>query len=241
MGRFWDLDLFLTSHSLSSLFHGVDLYWPSCTFSWIVIKMFWSKWTVTQFFIHMMPNHTTEDTSTLKEEQLWAWNKDTSLWVHLVSPIKILFMGPLSAPILIRNSWPVSSPYQSCTLKSFRGVPKSGSKRQKLSRYKLQRGKGSLQEKVKAFQFQQYWFSVLALSDLVLQAAVFSLCVLPDDHDVNVLVTSLNSGEGLAVHHIGKQVQARADHAHIDQEKGTVGGIQKKWVNSHSQTQRTKL
>lgn len=44
------------------------------------------------------------------------------------------------------------------------------------------------------------------LSDLMLQTAVFSLCVLPYDHDVNVLVASLNSREGLAVHHIGKQV-----------------------------------
>lgn len=40
----------------------------------------------------------------------------------------------------------------------------------------------------------------------MLQTAVFSLGVLPDDHDVNVPVASLNSGEGLAVHHIGKQV-----------------------------------
>lgn len=47
---------------------------------------------------------------------------------------------------------------------------------------------------------------VSVLSDLVLQTAVLSLCVLPDDHDVNVLVASLNSGEGLAVHHIGIQV-----------------------------------
>lgn len=46
----------------------------------------------------------------------------------------------------------------------------------------------------------------LLASDLMLQTAVFSLCVLPDDHDVDVLVASLNSGEGLAVHHIGKQV-----------------------------------
>lgn len=44
----------------------------------------------------------------------------------------------------------------------------------------------------------------------MLQAAVFSLCVLPDDHDVDVLVTSLDSREGLAVHHISKQVQACA-------------------------------
>lgn len=36
-------------------------------------------------------------------------------------------------------------------------------------------------------------FSKSAGSDLVLQAAVLSLCVLPDDHDVNVLVPSLDS------------------------------------------------
>lgn len=47
---------------------------------------------------------------------------------------------------------------------------------------------------------------VSALADLVLQTAVFSLCVLPDDHDVNVLVASLDPREGLAVHHIGIQV-----------------------------------
>lgn len=47
---------------------------------------------------------------------------------------------------------------------------------------------------------------VSVLSDLVLQIAVLSLCVLPDDHDVNVLVARLDSREGLAVHHIGIQV-----------------------------------
>lgn len=47
---------------------------------------------------------------------------------------------------------------------------------------------------------------VLLLSDLMLQTAVLSLCVLPDDHDVNVLMASLDSWEGLAVHHVGKQV-----------------------------------
>lgn len=44
------------------------------------------------------------------------------------------------------------------------------------------------------------------MSDLVLQTAVLSLRVLPDDHDVDVLVASLDCGEGLAVHHIGIQV-----------------------------------
>lgn len=38
------------------------------------------------------------------------------------------------------------------------------------------------------------------------QITVLSLCVLPDDHDVNVLMASLDSREGLAVHHVGKQV-----------------------------------
>ena len=44
------------------------------------------------------------------------------------------------------------------------------------------------------------------LSDLVLQTAVLSLRVLPDNHDVNVLVASLDSRERLAVHHVGIQV-----------------------------------
>lgn len=51
-------------------------------------------------------------------------------------------------------------------------------------------------------------------SDLMLQTAVLSLCVLPDDHDVNVLVASLDPGEGLTVHHIGVQVQTRAGSPH---------------------------
>lgn len=38
------------------------------------------------------------------------------------------------------------------------------------------------------------------------QIAVLSLCVLPDDHNVNVLVASLDPRQGLAVHHVGKQV-----------------------------------
>lgn len=47
-------------------------------------------------------------------------------------------------------------------------------------------------------------------SDLMLQIAVFSFCVLPDDHDVDVPVSSLDSREGLAVHHVGVQIQACA-------------------------------
>lgn len=42
----------------------------------------------------------------------------------------------------------------------------------------------------------------------MLQTAVLSLSVLPDDQDVNVLVASLDAWEGLAMHHIGIQVQA---------------------------------
>lgn len=48
--------------------------------------------------------------------------------------------------------------------------------------------------------------SLFCVTDLVLQTAVLALCVLPDDHDVNVLVASLDSREGLAVHHIGIEV-----------------------------------
>lgn len=44
------------------------------------------------------------------------------------------------------------------------------------------------------------------LADLVLQIAVLSLSVLPDDHDVNVLVASLDSRERLTMHHIGIQI-----------------------------------
>lgn len=47
---------------------------------------------------------------------------------------------------------------------------------------------------------------VSLLSDLMLQTAVLPLRVLPDDHDINVLVASLDPRERLAVHHIGKQV-----------------------------------
>ena len=47
-------------------------------------------------------------------------------------------------------------------------------------------------------------------TDLVLQAAVFALCVLPDDEDVNALVSGLHPWEGPAVHHIGIQIQTGA-------------------------------
>lgn len=51
---------------------------------------------------------------------------------------------------------------------------------------------------------------VFLLSDLMLQTAVLPLRVLPDDHDVNVLMASLDPRERLAVHHVSKQVQACA-------------------------------
>lgn len=47
-------------------------------------------------------------------------------------------------------------------------------------------------------------------SDLVLQTAVLPLRVLPDDHDINVFMTSLDSWERLAVHHVSEKVQAGA-------------------------------
>lgn len=47
---------------------------------------------------------------------------------------------------------------------------------------------------------------VSVLSDLMLKTAVLSLCVLPDDHDVDIFMASLNSGQRLAVHHIGIEV-----------------------------------
>ena len=39
--------------------------------------------------------------------------------------------------------------------------------------------------------------------DLVLQTAVLPLCVLSDDHDVDIFVSSLNSWERLAMHDVG--------------------------------------
>lgn len=63
---------------------------------------------------------------------------------------------------------------------------------------------------------------VYVMSDLMLQTAVLPLSVLPDDHDINVFVTSLDSWEGLAVHHVGKKVQACAIDAHRDKEKQQV-------------------
>ena len=64
----------------------------------------------------------------------------------------------------------------------------------------------------------------LVCTDLVLQAAVFTLCVLPDDKDVNALVSGLDTWEGLAVHHIGIQIQTGAVDVHekrqIQRKKG---------------------
>jgi len=50
--------------------------------------------------------------------------------------------------------------------------------------------------------------------DLVLQAAVFAFCVLPDDKDVNAFVSGLDTWEWLAVHHIGIQIQSGAVEMH---------------------------
>lgn len=44
----------------------------------------------------------------------------------------------------------------------------------------------------------------------MLQAAVLSLCVLPDDHDVNVSVACPHAWQRLAVHHVGIQIQSGA-------------------------------
>lgn len=44
----------------------------------------------------------------------------------------------------------------------------------------------------------------------MLQTAVLPLRVLPDDHDINVFMTSLDSWERLAVHHVSEKVQAGA-------------------------------
>ena len=73
-------------------------------------------------------------------------------------------------------------------------------RREEVGEKEKQREKSSLQEGDSRID------CVSALSDLMLQTAVLSLCVLPDDHDVNVLVASLDSREGLAVHHIGIEV-----------------------------------
>lgn len=65
----------------------------------------------------------------------------------------------------------------------------------------------------------------------MLQTAVLSLRVLPDDHDVDVLVASLDSRKWLAVHHVGKQVKACA----VDKHETTEGGEEKQWINSHNE------
>lgn len=58
-------------------------------------------------------------------------------------------------------------------------------------------------------------------SDLVLQTAVLPLRVLPDDHDINVFMTSLDSWERLAVHHVSEKVQAGAIYMQGIREKKT--------------------
>lgn len=50
-------------------------------------------------------------------------------------------------------------------------------------------------------------FYILMRSDLVFQHGIFSLGVLADEHHIDVLVASLDSGEGLAVDHIDVEVE----------------------------------
>lgn len=45
----------------------------------------------------------------------------------------------------------------------------------------------------------------------MLQTAVLALCVLSDDDDVNIFVARLDSRKRLAMHHIGIQIQTRAE------------------------------
>lgn len=60
--------------------------------------------------------------------------------------------------------------------------------------------------------------------NLVLQTAVLPLRVLPDDHDINVFMTSLDSWERLAVHHISEKVQAGAVYMQRVEREKTTGG-----------------
>lgn len=61
------------------------------------------------------------------------------------------------------------------------------------------------------------------------QTAVLPLRVLPDDHDINVFMTSLDSWERLAVHHVGKKVQAGAIYMQKSQrKKNTLGQFEDK-------------
>lgn len=53
----------------------------------------------------------------------------------------------------------------------------------------------------------------------MLQTAVLPLGVLPDDHDIYVLMTCLDSWERLAVHHVSKKVQAGAVNMQRDRGK----------------------
>lgn len=57
----------------------------------------------------------------------------------------------------------------------------------------------------------------------MLQIAVLPLRVLPDDHDIDVFMTSLDSWERLAVHHVGKKVQAGAIFKQSQREKKSNG------------------
>lgn len=53
-------------------------------------------------------------------------------------------------------------------------------------------------------------FHLTKHTHLVLQAAVLSLRVLPDDDDVDVAVSTFDTRQGLAVHDVGVQVQGGA-------------------------------
>lgn len=45
----------------------------------------------------------------------------------------------------------------------------------------------------------------------MLQTAVLALCVLSDDDDVNIFVARLDTRKRLAMHHVGIQIQTRAE------------------------------
>lgn len=60
----------------------------------------------------------------------------------------------------------------------------------------------------------------------MLQTAVLPLRVLPDDHDINVFMTSLDSWERLAVHHVCEKVQAGAIYMQkVKEKKQNIGSI----------------
>lgn len=67
---------------------------------------------------------------------------------------------------------------------------------------------------------------VLFHTHLMLQAAVLSLRVLPDDHDVDVSVACPHSWQRLAVHHVGVQIQSgAAEGKRTERKTETRGGV----------------